>query len=56
VISQTHAVHRLASLLRTYISNLEDGVTKHYVMGMEVVLANGDRVRYGGKTMKNVTA
>jgi len=25
-------------------------------MGMEVVLANGDRVRYGGKTMKNVTA
>jgi glycolate oxidase len=31
-------------------------VTKHYVMGMEVVLANGERVRFGGKTVKNVTA
>jgi glycolate oxidase len=25
-------------------------------MGMEVVLANGDKVRFGGKTVKNVTA
>jgi glycolate oxidase len=35
---------------------LKYGVTKHYVMGLEVVLANGDRVRFGGKTVKNVTA
>ena len=38
------------------LRGLKYGVTKHYVMGMEVVLANGDRVRFGGKTVKNVTA
>ena len=38
------------------LRGLRYGVTKHYVMGMEVVLANGNRVRFGGKTVKNVTA
>ena len=38
------------------LRGLKYGVTKHYVMGMEVVLANGDLVRFGGKTVKNVTA
>jgi glycolate oxidase len=38
------------------LRGLKYGVTKHYVMGMEVVLANGDQVRFGGKTVKNVTA
>jgi glycolate oxidase len=38
------------------LRGLKYGVTKHYVMGMEVVLASGERVRFGGKTVKNVTA
>jgi glycolate oxidase len=38
------------------LRGLKYGVTKHYVMGMQVVLANGDVVRFGGKTVKNVTA
>ena len=38
------------------LRGLKYGVTKHYVMGLEVVLANGERVRFGGKTVKNVTA
>jgi glycolate oxidase len=38
------------------LRGLKYGVTKHYIMGLEVVLANGDRVRFGGKTVKNVTA
>ncbi len=38
------------------LRGLKYGVTKHYVMGMEVVLASGDKVRFGGKTVKNVTA
>jgi glycolate oxidase len=38
------------------LRGLKYGVTKHYVMGMEVVLANGNIVRFGGKTVKNVTA
>jgi glycolate oxidase len=38
------------------LRGLKYGVTKHYVMGMEVVLASGESVRFGGKTVKNVTA
>ena len=38
------------------LRGLKYGVTKHYIMGMEVVLANGDKVKFGGKTVKNVTA
>ncbi|HTX34529.1 MAG TPA: FAD-linked oxidase C-terminal domain-containing protein [Bryobacteraceae bacterium] len=38
------------------LRGLKYGVTKHYVMGMEVVLASGECVRFGGKTVKNVTA
>ena len=34
---------------------LKYGVTKDYVMGLEVVLPNGDIVRLGGKQIKNVT-
>lgn len=38
------------------LRGLKYGVTKHYVMGMEVVLPTGDVIRFGGKTVKNVTA
>jgi glycolate oxidase len=38
------------------LRGLKYGVTTHYIMGMEVVLANGEKVRFGGKTVKNVTA
>ncbi|OEH84481.1 glycolate oxidase subunit GlcD [Desulfuribacillus stibiiarsenatis] len=38
------------------LRGLKYGVTKHYVMGMELVMANGDLVKFGGKTVKNVTA
>ena len=38
------------------LRGLKYGVTKHYVLGLEVVLANGEVVRLGGKTVKNVTA
>lgn len=38
------------------LRGLKYGVTKNYVMGLEVVLANGEKVRFGGKTVKNVTA
>jgi glycolate oxidase len=34
---------------------LKYGVTRHYVLGLEVVLANGDIVRCGGRTHKNKT-
>ncbi|GAB4318140.1 MAG: FAD-linked oxidase C-terminal domain-containing protein [Candidatus Zixiibacteriota bacterium] len=34
---------------------LKYGVTKDYVLGIEAVLPNGDRIRYGGKLLKNVT-
>ncbi|AEF93743.1 D-lactate dehydrogenase (cytochrome) [Desulfotomaculum nigrificans CO-1-SRB] len=38
------------------LRGLKYGVTKHYVMGLEVVLADGSVARFGGKTVKNVTA
>ncbi|AEG60872.1 FAD-binding oxidoreductase [Desulforamulus ruminis] len=38
------------------LRGLKYGVTKHYVMGIEVVLADGTTARFGGKTVKNVTA
>ena len=34
---------------------LKYGVTRQYVLGLEVVLANGDIVRCGGRTHKNKT-
>jgi glycolate dehydrogenase FAD-linked subunit len=34
---------------------LKYGVTRHYVLGLEVVLANGEIVRCGGRTHKNKT-
>ncbi len=34
---------------------LKYGVTRHYVLGLEVVLADGTIVRVGGRTMKNKT-
>lgn len=37
------------------LRGLKYGVTKHYVMGLEVVLAGGEVIRVGGKTVKNVT-
>ncbi|MFZ5634781.1 MAG: FAD-binding oxidoreductase [Bacillota bacterium] len=37
------------------LRGLKYGVTKHYVMGLEVVLADGQVLRAGGKTVKNVT-
>src|SRR5215210_3013503 len=32
----------------------KDGVTKHHVLGLEVVTATGEVIRTGGKTVKNV--
>ncbi|NLI91177.1 MAG: FAD-binding protein [Peptococcaceae bacterium] len=37
------------------LRGLKYGVTKHYIMGMELVLANGDVIKWGGKTVKNVS-
>jgi glycolate oxidase len=37
------------------LRGLKYGVTKHYVTGLEVVLADGQVVRLGGKSTKNVT-
>lgn len=37
------------------LRGLKYGVTKHYVMGLQIVLANGEVIRWGGKTVKNVT-
>ncbi|MFQ3573089.1 MAG: FAD-binding protein, partial [Thermodesulfovibrionales bacterium] len=38
------------------LRGLKYGVTKHYIMGMQVVLPDASVVRFGGKTVKNVTA
>lgn len=37
------------------LKGLKYGVTKHYVMGMELVLATGEVIKWGGKTVKNVS-
>lgn len=37
------------------LRGLKYGVTKHYIMGLEIVLASGEVIRVGGKTVKNVT-
>ena len=37
------------------IRSAKYGVTKHYVLGLEVVLPTGEIVRTGGRTTKNVT-
>jgi len=34
---------------------LKYGVTRHYVLGLEIVLANGDILRTGARTLKNKT-
>jgi glycolate oxidase len=36
------------------LRGLKYGVTKHYVMGVEVVLPNGNVVNFGGKNVKDV--
>lgn len=36
------------------LRGLKYGVTKHYVLGLTVVLADGEILRLGGKTVKNV--
>ncbi|SHE72165.1 FAD-binding oxidoreductase [Desulforamulus putei] len=38
------------------LRGLKYGVTKHYVMGLEVVMVDGTVASFGGKTVKNVTA
>lgn len=38
------------------LRGLKYGVTKHYIMGMEVVMPTGEVFRFGGKCVKNVTA
>jgi glycolate oxidase len=37
------------------LRGLKYGVTKHYIIGLEVVLTNGDVIKCGGKTVKNVS-
>ena len=37
------------------LRGLKYGVTKHYVMGMRLVLPTGEVIKWGGKTVKNVT-
>lgn len=37
------------------LRGLKYGVTKHYIMGMRIVLANGEVIKWGGKTVKNVS-
>lgn len=37
------------------LRGLKYGVTKQYVMGMKLVRGNGDIIKWGGKTVKNVS-
>ncbi len=37
------------------LRGLKYGVTKHYIMGMQLVLASGEVIKWGGKTVKNVS-
>ncbi len=37
------------------MSAVKYGVTKHFVLGMEVVIPTGEILRFGGKVFKNVT-
>ncbi|AHF08113.1 FAD-binding oxidoreductase [Desulfitobacterium metallireducens] len=37
------------------LRGLKYGVTKQYVMGMKLVRGNGDVIKWGGKTVKNVS-
>ena len=37
------------------LRGLKYGVTKHYIMGLEVVMVDGQKFSCGGKTVKNVT-
>jgi glycolate oxidase len=37
------------------LRGLKYGVTKHYIMGLDVILANGKMMTCGGKTVKNVS-
>lgn len=37
------------------LRGLKYGVTKQYIMGMKLVRANGDVIKWGGKTVKNVS-
>ncbi|GAV22059.1 FAD-binding oxidoreductase [Carboxydothermus pertinax] len=37
------------------LRGLKYGVTKHYIMGIEAVIGTGELLKFGGKTVKNVT-
>ncbi|SMB94380.1 glycolate oxidase [Desulfonispora thiosulfatigenes DSM 11270] len=37
------------------LRGLKYGVTKDYIMGLEIVMPNGDLIKTGGQTVKNVT-
>jgi len=37
------------------LRGLKYGVTKHYIMGVEAVIGTGELLKFGGKTVKNVT-
>lgn len=37
------------------LRGLKYGVTKHYIMGIEAVIGTGEVIKFGGKTVKNVT-
>lgn len=37
------------------LRGLKYGVTKDYIMGLEIIMPNGDLIKTGGKTVKNVT-